>query len=77
MMKRMGSITIFLAVLAVPAQAQRQGPTRGPRGPEGLGDRERTGELQANTILRLRDRLNLSDEQVEGVRAAQDTDRAA
>jgi len=76
-MKRMGSITIFLAVLAMPAQAQRPGPMRGSRGPEGVGDRERAGELQADAILRLRDRLNLSDEQVEGVRAAQETDRAA
>ncbi len=73
-MKRMGSITILLAVMAVPAQAQRQGRIRGPGGPDGIGGRAEDG--QADAIIRLQERLNLSEEQVQRVRDAQQSDRA-
>ena len=75
-MKRMGSIMILLVVMATPARAQRQGGTGGPGGPDGVGHGERTG-LQADAIIRLRERLSLSEEQVRRVREAQESERAA
>jgi len=77
MMKRMGGITILLAIMAMPAQAQRPERMRGPAEPDEIGNRERTRDLSANEIIRLRESLNLSEEQVERVKEAQEADRAA
>ena len=74
-MKRMGSILMLLAILAVPAQAQRQGRMRGPDRSDQSGDRDRTRDLSADAIIRLQDRLDLSGEQVEGLKEAQRSDR--
>lgn len=76
-MRRMGSITILLAILAMPAQAQRQGRMRGPAGPDAFGNRERARDLPADAILRLRDRLSLTEDQVARIKEAQGTDREA
>ena len=59
-MKRIGSVTILLAILAMPAHAQRQGRTR---------------EVSADAIIRLQDRLDLSEDQIERVKAAQGAER--
>ncbi len=77
MMKRMGSILMLLAILAVPAQAQRQGRMRGPARPDGFGARGRTPNPSADDIIRLQERLGLSEEQVERVKDAQRSDREA
>lgn len=74
-MRRMGSMTILLAILAMPAQAQRQ--VRGPAGPDVFGSRGRTEDRPADAILRLRERLNLTEEQVESIKGAQASDREA
>lgn len=77
MMKRMGSILMLLAILAVPAQAQRQGRMRGPARPDGFGARGRTPNPSADDIIRLQERLGLSEEQVESIKEAQRSDREA
>ena len=76
-MRRIGSITILLAILAVPAQAQRRGLMRGPGGPDEFGNRERSRDLPADAILRLRERLSLTEDQVGRIKEAQATDREA
>ena len=76
-MIRTGSILMLLAILAVPAQAQRQGRMRGPPRSDDIGESERMQDLPADMILRLQERLNLSDEQVERVKDAQRSDREA
>jgi len=75
-MKRMGGITILLAIMAIPAQAQRPGRMRGPAGPDEIGNRERTRDPWADAIIRQRESLNLSEEQVESIKEAQEADRA-
>ena len=75
-MKRMGGIAILLAITAIPAQAQRAGRTRGPAGPDEIGNRERTRDLSADAIIRQKESLNLSEEQVERIKQAQEADRA-
>jgi hypothetical protein len=72
-MKRMGGIAILLAI---PAQAQRSGRMRGPAGPDEIGNRERARNLSADAIIRKRENLNLSEEQVERIKEAQEADRA-
>ena len=74
-MKRIGSMTILLAILAMPAQAQRQGRMRGAAGPDEFANRQRTREISADVIIRLRDRLDLSEDQLERIKAAQGADR--
>lgn len=59
----------------MPAQAQRQGRMRGPSGPGDIGSRERTRDDSADRVIRLRERLNLSEEQIERVKEAQESDR--
>jgi regulator of replication initiation timing len=76
-MWRMGSVAILMAIMAMPVQAQRQGRTRGPAGPEEFGIRERGGDDSADAIIRLRERLGLSEEQVERLKEAQAVDREA
>ena len=75
-MKRMGGIAILLAIMAIPAQAQRPGRMRGPAGPDEIGNRERARDLSADAIIRQRESLNLSEEQVERIKEAQEADRA-
>ena len=74
-MRRMGSMLILLAILAAPAQAQRQGRMRGLARADEIGDRDRSRDLPADLIIRLRDRLSLSEEQVERIKEAQRSDR--
>ncbi len=76
-MRRMGSILMLLAILAMPAQAQRQGRMRGLARADEIGDRDRSRDLPADWIIRLRDRLSLSEEQVERIKEAQRSDREA
>ena len=76
MMKWMGGITILLAIMAIPAQAQRPGRMHDPSGPDEIGNRERARDLSADAIIRLRESLNLSEEQVERIKEAQELDRA-
>lgn len=77
MMRRMGSVTMLIAIIAMPAQAQRQGRMRGPAGPDEIGNREQTRDPSADEIIRLRESLNLSEEQVERIKEAQGVDREA
>jgi hypothetical protein len=78
-MKRMGGTAILLAIMAIPAQAQAQrlGRMRGPAGPDEIWNRERARDLSADAMIRQRESLNLSDEQVERIKEAQAADRAA
>ena len=76
-MKRMGGTAILLAIMAIPAQAQRLGRMRGPAGPDEIWNRERARDLSADAMIRQRESLNLSDEQVERIKEAQAADRAA
>jgi hypothetical protein len=72
---RFGGIAILMAILALPLQAQRQGRTRGPADGAAMGGREDPRDAQADFILQLRERLELSEGQVEGIKDAQATDR--
>ena len=74
-MRRMGSILMLLAILATPAQGQ--GRMRGLARADEIGDRDRGRDLPADLIIRLRDRLSLSEEQVERIKEAQRSDREA
>jgi len=76
-MIRIGSILILLAILATPAQAQRQGRMREPTRSADIGERDRIRDLPADMIIRLQERLSLSEEQVERVKEAQRSDREA
>lgn len=76
-MMRMGSIAVLLAIIAMPAQAQRQARIRGPAGRGKIGNYERPRGLSADAISRFRERLNLTEEQVESVKEAQRSDREA
>ena len=76
-MKRMGGTAILLAIMAIPAQAQRPERMRGPAGPDQIGNRERGRDLSADAIIRQRESLNLSEEQIERIKEAQAVDRAA
>ena len=76
-MKRMGSILMLLAILAMPAQAQRPGRMRGPARPDEIWARDRARDLPADGIIRLRERLSLSEEQVERIKETQRSDREA
>jgi hypothetical protein len=60
-----------------PAQAQQQGRIRGPTGPGHIGSREKTRDDSADRVIRLRERLNLSEEQIERDKEAQESDREA
>jgi regulator of replication initiation timing len=74
-MRRMGSILMLLAISATPAQGQ--GRMRGLARADEIGDRDRGRDLPADLIIRLRDRLSLSEEQVERIKEAQRSDREA
>ncbi len=75
MMKRMGSAIVLFAIMAMPAEAQRQGRLRGPAGPDQSATRERARDLSADAIIRLQERLSLTEEQVENLKEAQRSDR--
>ncbi len=74
-MIRIGSILMLLAILATPAQAQRQGRMSGPTRSDDIGVSDRNRDLPADMIIRFQERLSLSDEQLERVKDAQRSDR--
>ena len=67
-MMRMGCIAVLLAIIAMPAQAQRQARIHGPAGRGEIGNYERPRGLSADAIIRFRERLNY-------VKEAQRSDR--
>jgi regulator of replication initiation timing len=75
MMKRIGSTTVLLAILAVPAQARSQDGLPGPDGLDETRNQERARSYSAEAILNFRDQLNLTDDQVASVKQVLEVDR--
>ena len=74
-----GTVTVLAVLLAVPLQGQAgPGGQRGMRG-QGpmMGGFQPMGMRAADRLIRLREELNLADEQVESLKSTEEADREA